>query len=121
MSTLGQKLIYEARRVAAANPDFVYAKVPEGYAKRCVYLQDGCPSCIIGHALWNVGLINEEFKGDNLALSDIGHVVLHYQWHLDVGEIEWLYRVQVFQDQGKPWAGAIQYADREIDALGLPA
>lgn len=115
MSELGQKLIAEVRRVAAENPDFIYPRDISGGVKSCVYIKDGCPSCIIGHALWNIGLIDAKFKGDHMALSDIGHVILQYGWGIETGEIEWLHKVQQYQDQLNPWGQAVRYADGELD------
>ena len=111
MSELGQKIIAEVRKVADANPFFVY---PREALTSCQYLRDGQPSCLIGHALWNLNLINSDWDGDNWSLSDISHVVKRMDWPLETGEIEWLYLAQQSQDSGYDWARSILRADRRL-------
>lgn len=120
MSDIGQQLIVEVRKVAAERPNYVYNKT------YCQYLMDGRPSCIIGHALFNLGYLpaagNYEGQTAEVAISRLG-------LSLDMGETVWLERVQQVQDgnlflasQGHtaamdqyerrlPWGMAVQYAD----------
>ena len=110
MSDLGQKIIAEVRRVAAERPDYVY---PSQYG--CSYLNDcGGPSCLVGHALWNRNLIRDGWEGDSWGDSSIHNVIIQEGWQLEIGEIDWLSRVQDAQDSGYSWGHAIARADKGL-------
>ncbi len=111
MSELGQKIIAETRKVAAGNPDFVYQKI----SGACKYVRNGNPDCIIGHALWNVGLIDADCPWDGYGVSSISNVIRDVDWGkgLDSDEVGWLSIVQDSQDTGYSWREAIAKADRE--------
>jgi len=108
MSELGQKIIAEVRAKAAADPEYLYPRTEAG---GCSYLRNGQPSCIVGHALWNLGLIDAQWKGDDLGISDISHIINHEGWELTIGEIDWLSKVQDNQDNGWPWGQSVARAD----------
>ena len=111
MSEIGQKLIDETRKVAEANPRFVYDEAA------CRYVKNGKPSCLIGHALWNLGLINEGFEVNNSnaivawsVLRDLGVKVSCY-------EEDWLSCAQSSQDSEQSWGRAVTHADEEAGEL----
>lgn len=107
MSEFGEKLIAEVRKVAERNPDHVYAKPSTG----CVYVSGGQPSCIVGHALWNLGSIdaNMELVPDNT--SGMHGILDHLQIELDSRELDWLIDAQNYQDTRGTWSQAIWRAD----------
>ena len=104
MSELGQKLIAEVRKVAGERPDFI---APGD----CVYVSDGQPSCLIGHALWNLGLVDENTEYRHL--NDEGITAASAFLNLDIEglEIDWLSEVQIYQDARFAWSDAVQRAD----------
>lgn len=112
MSELGQKIIDAVRAKAAELPDYIYQKTSNG---SCKYIHHGAPSCIIGHALWNVGLINAHCDFDKLDLSSFGYVIREH-WDLSDREIKWLEDVQYKQDRGTSWGNAVVSADAEAAA-----
>lgn len=110
MSERGQKLINEVRMVAAKNPDFTYEE-PTGAAS-CVYVHEGRPSCLIGHALWNLGHIDssiegKRFGGNYVNGEDVRVVLSWLNLEIDQSEKDWLERVQVRQDNGEPWGHCV--------------
>ena len=115
MSELGEKLIASVRKFAAERPDYVYRNADDNHPQRsgCVYFtNDGQPSCLIGHALADLGLLSaqpELFNG-----SWIANVVKEYGWEIDSRELEWLVDVQNYQDALKTWGRAVALAD-EVD------
>ena len=63
MSELGAKLIASVRKFAAERPDYVYRNADDKHPSRsgCVYFtKDGKPSCLIGHALAELGLLDAQ-------------------------------------------------------------
>ncbi|RAV17537.1 hypothetical protein DQP57_00490 [Mycobacterium colombiense] len=134
MSEMGQKIIAEVRKIAAERPNFVYPRL------NCAYLDEyGCPSCIIGHALFRLEVIPSvhliEGKPASFTLSDLGI-------DLDHDEARWLDEVQAAQDgragpppprpglspeefkskwaehPGRyPWGEAVKHADNMVPAL----
>lgn len=125
MSDIGQQVINAVRSKAAHNPTFVYKNPgftnPDlfGPGEFCVYVKDGCPSCLIGQGLWDLNLIDaslENHEYNTVAADDLLawlHAERDYDLGLllDPGEIDWLVQVQAAQDAEKPWAEAISFAD----------
>lgn len=111
MITTIDDLLDEVRKVAKDHPD---QRGDQGPELICFYVKDGAPSCIVGHALWNLGLIDVEFEKDSsneLAITD-----LLGELDVDFGDSgvwprAWLSTVQRNQDCGTPWAMAVQAAD----------
>lgn len=108
MSDLGCQLIAEVRKVAADNPLFQYYN---GEDESCKYISNGGPDCLIGHALWNIGLIDADWQGDRQSRSDIRNIVEWAEWELDASEVDWLAHVQQSQDNSCPWGRCIRQAD----------
>lgn len=113
MSDLGQRLIGLVRKHAENNSDFIY---PED---DCVYVKDGQPSCLIGQALWDEGLIdstlpsswNGKIVSDD---DDFGPgIASMLDLELDAEELTWLRAVQSRQDYHLPWGKAVQITDAE--------
>lgn len=106
MSTIGQKLIDAVRATADSNPTYIY---DNNYG--CCYVRDGQPSCLVGHAAWNLGLIDATFEregANRAAVCDLSDIL---GLGLDDGESFWLSTVQDHQDTGYPWIEAVAGAD----------
>ena len=114
MSDLGQQLISIVRAKAADNPDFVYTTplVNQQDDPPCVYVYDGCPSCLIGHALFDAKLIDGSLECDQ-AKNSTGFTGLldHLGLLLDTNEWKWLRQVQRYQDARRSWGEAVRQAD----------
>ena len=108
MSEDGQKLIAAVRAVAAEQPDLVYTDA-------CQYVvKDGPgeyrPGCLIGHALWRLGMIDSFWYGDSSRnISQI--TALTKEFRLDTEEAYWLGVAQDEQDAQEPWGVAVRAAD----------
>lgn len=106
MSANGQRVIEAVRAKAAEMPDYVY----EG---PCEYVGNGKPACLVGHALWSAGLIDEDWSAENRDINyvNIRGVNRHYGWGFDEAEVSWLLDVQHEQDTELPWGLAVNSAD----------
>lgn len=116
MSELGQKLIEIVRRKAAENPGFTYTSpIPDSTS--CWYVHDGKPSCLIGQALWEAGLIDDTIDEDDNS-SSFRHLLRYkggvHSWHVEHDEANWLALAQSWQDKKYPWGHAVQQADAGI-------
>lgn len=111
MSNRGAKLIKIIRDLAAEKPDFVYER-PGNYhdGKGCVYVHDGQPSCIVGHAMWRAGLIDDSFENMNYNHHGFGGHIPGMKT-LTGREVQWLEEVQGNQDCGETWSDAVLNAD----------
>lgn len=105
---IGQKLIDEVRKIAAEKPAFVYT--PPNMA-RCVNVSDGQPSCLVGHAFWNLGLIDASFEEQENNAGGVYSLTQILGLHLPEKEYNWLAQVQDNQDRGLPWGEAVKDAD----------
>jgi hypothetical protein len=127
MSEIGQKIIDEIRSVASQQP----TNWVDGGS--CIYLfYDGekfCGSCLIGVALWNLKLINEDLVNSPLHGDDGTHVNTakfhdvvkggHFNFELEDLELQWIQDAQDAQDDSKTWSEAVAKAD-ENQLLRLP-
>lgn len=122
MSDIGQQLISIVRAKAAENPDFIYMP-PGGADDSCVYVHKGCPSCLLGHGLWDAGLIDASFerlRSDAPSVlsraneEGFDNVVEILGLALDPVELVWLEAAQSAQDDQKTWARAVELADEAV-------
>ena len=114
----GEQLIETVRAVAHEHPNFVYNshEVP---GKACFYRNEitGEPDCIIGRALDALGVLPEEMGLNNTVsvlillgtLSDSGLVE-----EISQSQMNWLCRVQSYQDSGDTWGDAVRKADKWV-------
>jgi len=116
MSDLGQKLIEIVRAKAAANPEFKYITplANQQDDPPCVYVYNGCPSCLIGHALFEAKVIDGSLESSGKNTTTFGSLADHLELPIDTSEWKWLRAVQRYQDAHKPWGEAVARAD--IDA-----
>ncbi|UVK63440.1 hypothetical protein SEA_AEGEUS_65 [Mycobacterium phage Aegeus] len=110
MSLIGENLIRLVRKFAAETPDYIY-EPPRVLTARCVYVHNGKPSCLIGKALWELGLINSTFETSPKNSIGIADIYMTLGLALDAGEIKWLTNAQAAQDYKKPWSRAVDHAD----------
>lgn len=102
MSEVGQLLIKAVKDAAADNPTFVY-ETPFG---GCCYVREGQPSCLVGKAAWNIGLIDAAFEEETSNEGGVADLAEALGFNLDGDEEEWLNRVQEAQDGGTSWGQA---------------
>lgn len=115
MSLIGENLIRRVREKAAAEPDRVYqSPLPFEDDDSCRYVHDGAPSCIIGHALWNAGLINSAFEWNQYNTDSVSALTGPLSLDLDKDELTWLADVQWLQDRDTPWGEAVAKADEKL-------
>lgn len=107
MSDLGQQIIEETCKVAKANPSFVY----DG---DCIYVRDDQPACLIGHALWNLGLIDISLGHHVVNSCGVSRVAEFLKIPLDDAEEYWLTEAQSAQDEGDTWGDAIERANDRL-------
>ncbi|QRY51822.1 hypothetical protein [Mycolicibacterium septicum] len=107
MSKIGKKIAKEVKRLAAESPDFIYPY------EDCKYIHNGEPSCLYGHALFNLGLIDSSFErklgkghlGNDTLLNfqPIDTVLQQLDIKLDNDEVGAFIGSQDDQDNGRPW------------------
>lgn len=114
MSQIGQDLIESLRKVAAANPSFIYQGAASKGGQGCVYVRDGQPSCIVGKAAWNIGLIDAGFEKTSANGDDVHGLVDQLELELDEEELTWLAYAQNEQDLGLAWGNVPAAADQYI-------
>ena len=105
----------EVKKVAAEQPDKVYEKPGD----TCAYEFDGKPSCLVGHAMFRLGV-----PLDVIRLCDnhgaIEHALDEVPTEFDEsGDEERVYRAllgwaQGAQDSGKPWGEAVAEAEELV-------
>jgi hypothetical protein len=101
------QIIAEVRRLASEQPDFIYQNPAweGGIRGFCRYMHgENEPGCIMGHALYNLGLTPPAEGG----VADV------VQYDLGIGltpsQAKWLSDVQRHQDRGETWATAVAWA-----------
>jgi len=104
--TPGNDVVQQIRDIAAQQPE-------RRYDDSCVYVIDSIdgpqPGCIVGHALWALGLADETWLGKKDNRSAVLRLPLALDWaHEDT---VWVQRVQNLQDDGVPWGLAVELAD----------
>ncbi|AAN01683.1 hypothetical protein P755_gp071 [Mycobacterium phage Quink] len=129
---IGQKIITKIREIAAEKPDFVYQPPVNDYADHCVYVHGGQPSCIVGQALWKLGIIGPSLEVDRTRIDDTepgsgrglesspnraGSRGLLRYLGLEVSpeEDDWIRAVQQNQDCEHSWADSVKWADSTGD------
>lgn len=127
MSEIGARLIAAVREIADEQPDYRYDEARWGGCQYVVQEHDECgdliepdsevqPGCLIGQALWRLGIISGAFINNDLNVETSvkglvsGGVI---DRAITQNEIDWLEVVQDTQDGGRSWGHAVDYADSE--------
>lgn len=129
MSALGEQLISIVRAKADAQPDFVYERptprsggFPLNLLPSCVYVHEGRPSCLLGRAMWDAGLIDASMENLNTNYSAFvqgAHDIAPRLEELTADEWFWLECVQSNQDSGTAWGVAVRWADESMTAQAV--
>lgn len=122
--TLDDAIEFTRALAEEKGPEFVYEQVvnQETGSKRCVYVKDGKPDCIVGQYLASKGVPVERLKAadgasivggiNSLALinrlKDEGVVTASTDANLFLSELQ--YR----QDNDTPWMTAVNEAERYV-------
>jgi hypothetical protein len=116
-----EKLIQAVREIAAEWPDVVYPANLDSSGPACYYTtEDGCPDCIIGHAMARIGqaLPAQQRSGMNecrLLNYSVRETVWSGVLNTTRENLLWLATVQNYQDSGYTWATAVSRADNELE------
>lgn len=98
------------RAVAEKGADYVYTSRKNPQFAQCVYVENGQPSCIIGHVVNYLGVPLDAIKegvGPDQVLSDAGITA-------ESTTAKLLHHAQLQQDQGIPWGQAVAIAERIV-------
>lgn len=102
--------------VADFGEDYVYPesekrRETDGSLPSCVYVHEGCPSCLVGHILHRHGvsledLSQHEFRGAWTVSTKLADAEFGARFFLDVA--------QGRQDKGMPWGEAVLFAQNHV-------
>lgn len=117
------------RAVEKMGVDYTYpAGDPDGSINTCVYVRDGEPSCLVGHALFIAGIdIDALADLDTYSETDVSTLargneevgqepVLPRLAVLSGDAVEVFQTAQMDQDQGRTWGEALSHARRRQQA-----
>ena len=124
MRITGEQMRAMLVEIANERPDYVY-EPPEGFGGACVYVHNGEPSCIIGHALARFGVPLDDvelldympnYDGDLPEEKDSAFVGdAHFSntltkrgVYLDVSALNIAEAVQALQDSFTSWGAAVE-------------
>lgn len=116
MTEIGERLIGLVRQKAGERPDYVY-HAPGG--DTCAYVVNGEPSCLIGHALFEAGVIDAEFERHEDNCHVFSFLYPELGLHLSPDELNWIDLVQNAQDANKPWGEAVKVGDNRLAEIQL--
>lgn len=117
MSINTKDLIAEVRKVAEAQPDYVYyVNNSDTELIGCSYLADalGNPEgqpCLIGQALRNLE-VHVPRKHENTEIDTLLNDCEIDVVVSDPEDVVWLYQVQNQQDSGHSWGQSVRYANQ---------
>lgn len=108
----------EVEKVARENPDFIYDASETG----CKYVKDSKPSCLVGHALFRLGVPLDQLKvydnTNDFSGSAIGTVLLGDLYERDDPiAVEKCTVAQKEQDSGASWGTAVQRAKKAMKLM----
>ncbi|QWS68251.1 hypothetical protein SEA_VANLEE_135 [Gordonia phage VanLee] len=114
--------VHAVRRLVAEAPEFVY-EAPDS-KRGCVYIVNGCGSCIVGQALIEVGFTPERVgsydphgKHSAKSAADAMAGLGGFSWQVR----RWADQLQDVQDGENPWGTALAEANRYFpDVEDLP-
>lgn len=135
-------IIAKTREIAAARPNVVYQRLQlfsetQSYHDKtlgCVYVEKNpagelVPSCLLGHALVNLGISAERLETcqNNGGDTSIATVLPKLGFRFNPSSEDdpsthkafWLQEVQHQQDAGRPWGQAVELADAHPDVTAV--
>lgn len=105
------ELLTTLTEIVGKSPEYVYEPVGEWH--KCLYANQGQPSCLIGHALHHLGFSIEELEAFDMQEGpfafDIG------VWEDDKTE-KLASLVQLEQDKRMPWGEALENGIDEVES-----
>lgn len=111
------------RKLAVKNPDFNYTMQEErpSISTDCSYLSaglgvEGGKACIVGQALTSLGVSDKHLSQVETLHASIAVIRLAENLLSSAGDnktLDWLDRVQEYQDRGVTWSNAVELADNE--------
>lgn len=104
MSEQGQLLIAAVRNAADRNPFHIFQGT-------CLYVANGDAACLVGHGLWDMGVIDSTLQTSQFNDEGVGKVLEWLGIQVDDAELEWLEDVQEAQDCRHTWQDSIRGAD----------
>lgn len=113
--TTDAEVMATLRAVVAERPDYVYDSGDrnEYGDMTCNYVQDGTPSCLVGHVLFRLGIPLTELSAFDVAggasADGVARLVLD---GVTESTIKGLWFAQHAQDHGDTWAEALAAAER---------
>lgn len=114
----GEQIAQAIRDIAAERPDHVYVKGErtDGITAPCLYVRNGGPDCIVGQALWRLGVIDASLEGtpsnNQTAAGILGDLVRkEVVAPITNHTLDWIMEVQMRQDKLRPWGECISSAN----------
>lgn len=111
--------------IALKGEDYVYPVPDNDFGPGCLYVKNGQPDCIVGHALAELGVPVEkmEYRNDDscreadvISADSIGQneakLISAYGLAFTGGAMEVLSVAQVLQDRGESWGFSLEEAIR---------
>lgn len=106
------ELLTTLTEIVSKSPEYVYQWVWVGESSRCRYVDQGQPSCLIGHVLHHLGVSIEELEAfdmqEDTAAKDID------VWEDNKTE-KLASLVQLEQDLGRTWEEALGYGIDKVE------
>jgi hypothetical protein len=118
IGTSDEKVMAMLSEVVSERPDYVYESGMEDAEGDtvCLYVQDGAPSCVIGHVLSRLGVsLDTLARFDNGGGSGADEVVGKTLDGVSDDMASALREAQVSQDQGYDWTHSLGMATRYMD------
>ncbi len=110
-----EQLYQAVRAEAEEKPDFRYR--PEGLGIPCQYTHHSngveVPGCIVGAGLFRIGKPLRAGHWANVYPAGVEELFCTNGTPRELQIIDWLGTVQGQQDDGEPWARAVEFADRQ--------
>lgn len=107
----------EVEKVAGENPHFIYDA-----SETCKYVKDRKPSCLVGHALFRLGVpigqLEAYDSANDFSGSGIGAVLFGDLYEMDDPvAVEKCDLAQNEQDSGASWGAAVHRAKKAAKAM----
>lgn len=108
----GEDFVYEHKDMTDLRGSFEYG----GLSRGCRYVEEGHPSCLVGHVLVRTGVSLEALnKLDMLGVS--ASSLADYGIQADMGAQRVLGAAQEVQDSGKSWGEALRMARQRYEQI----